>query len=169
VVTIPLPTCHQVLELPALIARPVPPEYLDENHHMNIGRYLEVASYALWECTTTIGMGSSYIDERNLSTFTAEHHLRYLSELRLGDELSAHVRLIERSDKVLHSITFLVDRSRDVLSCTVEATLLHVDMTTRRATPFPDDIAKGLDGLIAEHGALDWSAPVSGTMGIRRR
>jgi acyl-CoA thioester hydrolase len=39
----PLPSYDQVLELPAVITRPVPPEYLDENDHMNIGRYLEVA------------------------------------------------------------------------------------------------------------------------------
>jgi acyl-CoA thioester hydrolase len=169
VVTIPLPTYDQVLELPAVIKRSVPQEYLDENDHMNIGRYLEVASYALWESTATIGMGPAYIEERNLSSFTAEHHLRYFSELRLGEDFSAHVRLIERSDKVLHSITFLLDRSRQALSFTCEATLLHIDMSTRRPTPYPDDIATGLDQLIAEHAAVTWPAPVSGAMGVRRR
>jgi acyl-CoA thioester hydrolase len=168
-VSIPLPSYDQVLELPAVIMRPVPPEYLDENDHMNIGRYLEVASHALWDSTASIGMGQTYIDERNLSSFTAEHHLRYFSELRLGDEFSAHVRLLERSDKVLHSITFLVDRARQTLSSTCEATLLHIDMATRRPTPFPDDIAVGLDRLIAGHGAARWPAPVTGTMGVRRR
>ena len=161
-VSSPLPTYDQVLELPAVSKRAIPEEFLDENDHVNIGRHLEVASYALWECTNTIGMGPSYIEERNLSSFTAEHHLRYFSELRLGDELSAHVRLLERSDKALHSITFLVDRTHEVLSSTCEATLVHIDMATRRPVPYPDDIAVGLDRVIAEHGAVAWAAPVCG-------
>ena len=168
-VTTPLPTYDQVLELPAAIKRSVPTEYLDENDHMNIGRYLEVASHALWDTTTTVGMGPAYIEERRLSSFTAEHHLRYFSELRLGEEFSVHVRLLERSEKALHSIAFLVDRSRKILSSTCEATLLHVDMATRRSVPYPDDIVAGLDGLIAEHEALRWPAPVCGAMGVRRR
>ena len=168
-VTTPLPTYDQVLELPAAIKRSVPPEYLDENDHMNIGRYLEVASHALWDVTTTVGMGQAYIEERQLSLFTAEHHLRYFSELRLAEEFSVHVRLLERSDKGLHSITFLVDRSRRIVSFTCEATLLHVDMASRRSVPYPDDIMTGLDDLIAEHGVLRWPAPISGAMGVRRR
>ena len=147
----------------------VPVEFLDENDHMNIGRYLEVASHALWDSTTAIGMGRVYIDERGLSTFTAEHHLRYFSELRLGDEISTHVRLIERTDKSLHSMTFLADRTRQVLSFTCEAVLVHIDMSTRRTAPYPDDIAAGLDKLIGECDAVSWPTPLSGAMGVRRR
>lgn len=164
-----LPTYAQVLELPETSRLTVPPEFLDENDHMNIGRYLEVASHALWDCTTTIGMGRPYIDERGLSTFTAEHHLRYFSELRLGDEISTHVRLVERTDKALHSMVFLADRARQVLSFTCEAVLVHVDMSNRRPTPYPDDIAVGLDKLIGESAAVPWPTPACGAMGIRRR
>lgn len=164
-----LPTYKQVLDLPAVITRTVPEEFLDENDHMNIGRYLEVASDALQESTNAVGLGSTYITERNLSSFTAEHHLRYFSELRLGDRFSAHVRLLERSDKALHSITFLVDHAHEALSFTCEATLVHIDLATRRPTPYPDDIAAGIDALIAEQGAVAWPAPVCGAMGVRRR
>lgn len=167
--TIALPTYDQVLELPGSQVRAVPPEFIDENGHMNIGRYLEVASIALWDATDTIGLGQTYIVERGLSTFTAEHHLTYLGELLLGEEFSTHVRLLERSRKVIHSMTFLVDRARKRLAFTCEAALVHVDMATRRPCDIPADIAVGLDRLITEHNAVSWPAPVSGVMGVRHR
>ncbi|MEJ7635080.1 thioesterase family protein [Aeromicrobium sp.] len=164
-----LPTYAQVLELPETIRRTVPVEYLDENDHMNIGRYLEVAAEAVWFRYTAIGMGQAYIDERRLTTFTVEHHLRYLSELRLGDDFSVHVRPIERSAKALHSMAFVLDRTRERLAFTFEDMLVHVGMDTRRTQDFPDDIATALDGTIAAAAGLDWHAPVCGVMGIRRR
>lgn len=164
-----LPTYAQVLELPETAHRKVPVEFLDENDHMNIGRYLEAAAEAVWLRFTSIGMGQRYIDERQLTTFTAEHHLRYFSELRLGDEFSVHVRPVDRSDKALHSMVFLLDRTREKLAFTYEDTLVNVDMATRRSVAFPDDIAASLDQAIAEVSDLGWPAPVSGAMGIRRR
>lgn len=164
-----LPTVDEVLQLPAAREGVVPPEYLDENDHMNIGRYLEEASLGLWQRTIELGMGPEYLEERRLTTFTAEHHLSYLSELRLGDALSVHVRLLERSDKVLHTITFVVDRTHGRLAATCEATLVHVGFDTRRPEPFPDDVRAALDAEVAASDALDWAAPVCGVMGVRRR
>lgn len=164
---IPTPTYAQVLKLPATLSRTVPEEFIDTNGHMNIGRYLEVSAWGLWESTKPAGLGKDYIETRNFSTFTAEHHLRYLSELQLGDELTVHPRMLQRSDKVMHSITFVLDRTREVLAATCEAVLIHVDMGTRRPAAFPADIAVGLDALLKEHDVA-WPAPVCGSMGVRR-
>lgn len=163
---IPTPTYAQVLELPTVLTRTVPEDFIDPNGHMNIGRYLEVASYGLWESTKAAGMGEDYIGERNLSNFTAEHHLRYLSELRLGDKLSVHTRVLRRSDKAVHAITFVLDTTRQALAATCEAILVHVDMGSRRSVPYPSDVAAGLDVLLAAH-ELAWPAPVCGAMGVR--
>jgi len=164
-----VPTLDEVLQLPATREGTVPPEYLDENDHMNIGRYLEEASLGLWRLTIELGMGPEYIEQRRQTTFTAEHHLSYLSELRLGDAISVHPRLLERSDKVLHTITFVVDRTRGRVAATCEATLVHVGFDTRRPEPFPGDVLPDLDAEIARSQALDWAAPVCGVMGVRKR
>ncbi len=163
------PTIDEVLQVPAVREGAVPPEYLDENDHMNIGRYLEEASLGLWQRTIELGMGPEYLEQRRLTTFTAEHHLVYLSELRLGDALSVHVRFLERSAKVLHTIAFVVDRTHDRLAATCEAVLVHVGFDTRRPEPFPDDVAAALDAEVARSDALGWAAPVCGVMGVRRR
>jgi acyl-CoA thioester hydrolase len=163
-----LPTYDQVRQLPETSRRTVPVEFLDENDHMNIGRYLEVAAQAVWLHYGALGMGEAYIDERRLTTFTAEHHLRYLAELRLGDELSVHVRSLERSSKVLHNMAFVLDRTHERLAFTYEDTLVHVGMDSRRPVALPDDIAARLDTALADGAALDWEAPVCGVMGVRR-
>lgn len=164
-----LPTVQQVDELPATQTRRVPAEYIDENGHMNIGRYLEVGGMALWDrCKSDLGMREDYISTRGLSTFTAEHHLTYYAEALEGEELSAHVRFIERSDKVLHAMTLIVNRTRQQLACTVEATLVHMDMVCRAPVAFPDDIAALVDAALKADD-LGWPAPVCGSMGVRRR
>lgn len=163
-----LPTLDQVLQLPAQVDRAVPPEFIDENGHMNIGRYLELGGSALWlRCQTDLGMPEDYITSRGLSTFTAEHHLRYHQELLEGERVSAHTRLVARSGRVLHAVVLILNRSRGGLACTMEATLVHMDMTARRPAPFPDDVAGLVDaGLKADD--LAWPAPLSGSMGVRR-
>lgn len=168
-VSTPLPTYDQVLELSAQVDRVVPAEYIDENGHMNIGRYLLLGGTALWRrCIDDLGMSESYIADRGLSTFTAEHHLTYVAEIMEGEEVSAHVRLIERSGKTFHALSLIVNRSRRQLACVVEAMIVHMDMTTRRPTDFPDDVAALLDAALVTD-TVDWPAPLSGSIAVRRR
>jgi acyl-CoA thioester hydrolase len=164
-----LPTYAQVVELPAQITRSVPPEFIDENGHMNIGRYLELGGHALWQrFQHDLGMDESYIPERGMSTFTAEHHLQYFSELLEGEDVSVRVRLLERSDKILHTVALVVNESQQRIACAVETIVVHIDMSRRRPTPFPDDVAALLDAALRTDD-LAWPAPVCGAMGVRRR
>lgn len=157
------------MQLPAQIDRTVPSEYIDENGHMNIGRYLELGAVGLWErCKNDLGMPAGYVRERQLSNFTAEHHLRYVAEILQGERLSVHVRLVERSDKALHALSLIVNRSREQVACVMETILVHVDMQTRRPTSFPDDVAPLIDAGLALDD-VEWPAPLSGAMGVRRR
>lgn len=162
------PTYDQVVELPSQVDLTVPPEFIDENSHVNIGRYLELGGTALWQrCLHDLGMPEDYITARGLSTFTAEHHLTYLSEILEREQVSVHVRLVDRSDKVLHALSLIVNRTQRRLACVMETTVVHVDMTTRRPAPFPDDVAELIDAGL-KRDDLAWPAPVTGSMGIRR-
>lgn len=164
------PTVDEVLQLPSVAEQEVPPEFLDENLHMNIQHYLTLGARAVGSRCDELGLGNQpYIDERRLTVFTAEQHLNYYAEMRLGQKLSVHVRLLERSAKALHAMAFLLNRSNDELAFTLEVTLVHVGMETRRPVDFPADIAAGVDAAIKEHSGLSWPAPVCGVMGVRRR
>lgn len=162
------PSLEQVFELPSVTEMLVPEEFLDENMHMNISHYLTLCARGIFARCVEMGLGQDYIDDRRLTTFTAEHHIRYFAELRLGQELSVHTRLLDRSDKVLHAMVFLVNRSANALACTFEVTLVHVGMDTRTAESFPTDIADRID-LALKDDDYSWPAPVCGVMGIRRK
>lgn len=163
-----IPAVDQIDEIPAATEQKVPQEYIDENNHMNIQHYLVLGATALGTRCDELGLGQDYIDSRRLTVFTAEHHLRYYSELLLGQELSVHVRMLERSSKVIHAMSFLVNRSDNLLACTLEVTLVHVGMDTRRPVDFPEDIADRVDAAIKDQSQLPWPAPVCGVMGVRR-
>lgn len=162
-----MPTVEQVSEIPTTTELSVPEEFLDENLHMNITHYLTLGARGIGARCDGMGLGQPYIDERRLTIFTAEHHIRYLAELRLGEELSVHVRMLERSAKALHAMAFLINRSAGALACTLEVALVHVGMDTRRPTEFPEDIAARIDEAIKADDYA-WPAPVCGVMGIRR-
>lgn len=164
-----IPTVDQVIEIPAATEQKVPQEFIDENQHMNIQHYLVLGADALGGVCDDLGLGQDYIDGRRLTVFTAEHHLRYYAELLLGQDISVHVRLLERSAKVIHAMAFLVNRSEHILACTLEVTLVHVGMDTRRPVDFPDDIAGRVDAGIADQAHLAWPAPGCGVMGVRKR
>lgn len=164
-----LPSFQQVLDLPAVFDRVVEPEFIDQNGHMNIGDYLQLGSWAIWESTKAAGIDHAYVDEQQMSLFTVEQHLRYHSELRLGDRFTVHTRLLERSSRAVHAMAFVLDRENDALANTQETTLVHVSTTLRRSVDLPAPVATAVDAVIAEHAALEWSAPVCGAMGLRRR
>ncbi|MEW2570675.1 thioesterase family protein [Streptomyces sp. NPDC047070] len=165
--TAPVPSFDQVMELPAWVDTTVSADFIDENGHMNIRHYLELDALSTTLLCEEIGIDDGYRTERRMGVFTAEHHLRYFSEMHEGEKLSVHVRVLARSSRAVHMMTFLLDRTHGRLANTLELLLVHVDMDARRAVPLPDDIAAGFDRFLSEDGHLAWQAPVCGVMGVR--
>jgi acyl-CoA thioester hydrolase len=162
------PTIDQVMGLPALVEATVTPDFIDENGHMNIRHYLELDARSTSVLVDQLGIDHAYRRDRRMGVFTAEHHLRYFSEMHEGETISVHPRVLARSAKVVHMMAFLLDRTNRRLANTLELVLVHVDMDTRRPVPMPDDIASGFDRWLAEDARLPWAAPVCGVMGVRR-
>ncbi|CUU56526.1 acyl-CoA thioester hydrolase [Parafrankia irregularis] len=167
------PTTHAlswelVRQVPSLVEAKVEPEFIDFNGHMNVRYYLDKGAEGADQLCRAVGIDEAYRRDRRMGVFTAEHHLRYLSELQAGDAFSVHARVLDCSDKVTHLMAFLVDQARERLSCTVEIVLVHVGLDDRRPRPFPEDVAAGWDRLVHESRALPWDAPVCGSMGVRR-
>ena len=163
-----LPSYDDVLALPAVLEGKVEPAFIDVNGHMNIRHYLDYGATSADAIIRRIGIDDSYRAERRLGVFTAEHHIRYFTEMHEGDTFSVHTLFLDRSARAGHLLAFILDRTDEVLSCTVEIVLVHVDMDTRRSVPFPDDISAGMDKWIDAARLVSWPAPVSGAMGARR-
>ena len=160
-----LPPLDLVRTLPAYFEMTVPADYIDENGHMNITRYFDLGAWAPWKRIGELGMTEDYITERDLSFFTVEHHIRYLSELRLDEPLSVRPAFVARTAKALHGVSFVVDETRDKIACTMEILYVHVSMESRRATDIPDDVAAALDGEIAQRA---WALDAATGLSLRR-
>lgn len=160
-----LPTAAQVRALPAFFDQTVPEAFIDTNGHMNITDYFRLGSWAPWQRLMDLGVDERYIPDRGLSFFTVEHHIRYLSELRLGERFSIGVGFAGRTGKALQAAAFVLDQERDQLSCVLEVMYVHVSMDSRRAVDIPGDVAQVLDTEIDAH---PWVADVATGLGLRR-
>ena len=100
------------------------------------------------------GIGPAYKKARNLSTFTAECHVRYLREIHLGDPVQISITLLAADEKRLHTFEELRHARDSWLSATSENMTMHVDMEKRKTAPFPADIRATIDAVASAHALL---------------
>lgn len=158
------PSVEQLRQLPGLMQHVVPPEWEDYNGHVNIQFYMTLFERGGWPMVNELGMDEAYFRDRRHGLFDLEHHIFYLSELHVGDQVSMFARLVDRSAKRFHGLMFIVNDTRDLLACTLEYVSSGADLEHRRTAAFPDDVAARLDRMIEEHRALPWSPPLCGIM-----
>lgn len=142
----------------------IPPDYEDENGHMNIRWYLAIFDDADYPFVASLGLTPAFHQQHGTGGFDLEHHIHYLREVRIGDTVAVSVRLLQRSAKRIHYIMFMINESRGSLASIFECVNSFADLTVRRTAPYPEEIARKIDALLAEHRALDWEAPVCGVM-----
>jgi acyl-CoA thioester hydrolase len=154
----------QLAALPAVYRVTIPPAYRDRMDHMNIRWYLALydeagdAMYTLW------GEDLDYYARTGSGGFDLEHHLHYVNEVRIGDDVVIRARLLARTAKRLHYLMFMVNETRGNLASIFECVHAHVDLKARRTAPYPPELAERLDALVAEHNRLNWPAPICGAM-----
>ena len=152
-----LPTLDELRALPAPMpcgVKQIEPHWVDHNGHLNMAFYNVVMDESVGALFRPIGLGASYRKERNGSTMTAECHVRYLREVRLGDPLQVFIRLLGADEKRIHFFQELRHATEGWLSATSENITLHIDMRIRRVAPFPPDIAERVQAVVAVHSRL---------------
>jgi acyl-CoA thioester hydrolase len=160
----PIPL-EQVTALQLLLREQIPPEYQDENGHMNVRWYMKVFDDAGYPFVASLGITPDYHAEHGTGGFDLEHHLHYLNEIHIGDTIAVYGRLLARSDKRIHYMMFLVNETKGKLAGTFECVNSFADLRARRTAPYPPAIADRIDARLAEDTALAWAAPVCGVMG----
>ena len=161
------PTYEQLVDLPAYAVQTVPMAFEDNNGQLNVRHYLGIGSEGLDESLEGVGIPHNWPVRAGLACLAAEHHLTYLHELRTGDRRSVRVRLLGRSERAVHALVFVLDDTRHQLSTMIEEISLCVRLEPRGTEPWPEEVARNLDALIAEHAALGWSAETSSCLSLR--
>lgn len=151
-----LPTVEQLRSVAPITRRAVTDDDLDLNGHMNALHFVAAQIRAMRAALSETGITEEYVAARRMGTFAAEQHLRYLGELRLGDDYSVRVRFLGRTGKAIHATGYLVNESAHRLAHVLEVISVHVDQETRRATEIPGDVAAELDARITLGDELGW-------------
>ena len=163
----PALSLDQLASLPAVYRAVIPPAYEDRQGHMNMRWYLVLYDEAGDAMYPMLGLTAEYFAASGAGGFDLEHHLWFPSEVRIGDTVVIRFRMLARNSKLFHYMMFMVNETRGVLSSLFECVHAHADLRTRRTAPFPAQVAVQIDALIAEHRALTWPPPVSGSMRLQ--
>jgi acyl-CoA thioester hydrolase len=147
----------------------IEPHWIDYNGHLNMAWYTVLCDRAVDEAFEVIGLGPDYRSERDASCFTAEAHIQYKRELRIGDPVRATVQLIDFDDKRIHVYAELRHAREAWLSATVETMNVHVSMADRKVIPFPPDILANIAIMKAAHSRLPRPEALSRIIGIPPR
>lgn len=132
----------------------VEPAWIDFNGHLNVAYYNVLFDRGIDEMYNLAGLGENYLKQRRHSFFTAEVHIRYLRELHVGVPVRVTFQLLDFDSKRLHFFQQLFHAAEGWVSATSENLSLHIDMTAKKAAPFPSDVARRLGDVKKSHARL---------------
>ncbi|MBR46536.1 MAG: thioesterase-like protein [Rhodospirillaceae bacterium] len=132
----------------------VRPEWIDYNGHMNVAFYLMAADYAMDAFADRIGLGKSYMEATNRSTFALDTRIIYARELIEGAPIRVTAQLIAFDAKRIHVCLELSHGEEGWVSALSEWVLVHVDLGARRSAPMPEETLATLGEIMAAHESL---------------
>ncbi|NIX76446.1 thioesterase family protein [Microvirga terricola] len=130
------------------------PAWIDYNGHMNMAYYHVLFDRAVEEGFGLVGLGPDYLEERRGSFFAAEIHTLYKRELKMRDPVRVTLQLVDFDEKRVHFYLEIRHATEGWVAATSEGLSLHMDMRTRKVTPFPEDIMANLAVMKAAHSRL---------------
>lgn len=147
----------------------VRPEWIDSNHHMNMGYYVVVFDLATDEWFAWVGLDAAHRAAQRVTTFCLEAHVTYHREVREGDPLRFTTRLLGFDARRLHYFHEMHHAEAGFLAATNELMSLHVSLETRRAAPMAPEILERLARIQKAHDALPRPPQVGRAMGLSAR
>ena len=121
------------------------PEWIDINGHMNVAFYVLAFDKAVDDLWAQLGITEDYIRSGAGTTFAVECHVTYQRELREGDRYVATSQILAYDEKRIHQFQRLYHAEERFLSATAEWMNLHVDLATRRVSPWPARVLAAID------------------------
>lgn len=147
----------------------VEPAWIDYNGHMNMAFYHVLFDRAVEEGFGLVGLGQDYAEECKASFFVAEIHTLYKRELKANDTVRVTLQLIDYDEKRIHYYMEIRHAAEGWVAATTEGLSLHVDMESRKVSPFPDEIAANLAVMKAAHARLKKPQALGRIIGIPGR
>ena len=151
---------------PVCLRATIPAAYLDSNGHMNMRWYVAIFDDAGDTLHEHLGLTRAFHRAQGTGTMDLEHHTWFLNEVMPDSQICVYVRMVARSAKMIHYLMFMVNESTGKVAAHFECVNALVDLKARKTTPYPAEVSERIDRLLAEHGQLSWTPPISGAMGV---
>ncbi len=113
--------------------------WIEHHGHVHLPFYTVIFTDAISATMNRLGIGETYAALGQGTFFGAENHVRYLRELKAGDQLCIEVCLLDRDTKRLHWRARM-SKGNGMVAATFELLSVHVDQRTRRTTPMSDEV-----------------------------
>jgi len=113
----------------------VDPSWIDYNGHMNDATYSIFVTKANEQFIDQLGLGRSYLEDNNRTLYTVEMHIKYLSEVKLENQLTAKINIEALTSKRINVRTSLyIDGEK--LAAEALITYLHYDQAAKKVVDF---------------------------------
>jgi acyl-CoA thioester hydrolase len=135
------------------------PEWIDWNGHLNLAYYVVLFDRATDLLFGELGLGLDYRRTEEKGTFVVETHNRYERELLVGERMRVATQILGCDDKRLHLGHEMFRSASGERTATQELMFLHIDMRSRRVSPFPPALRDRVGAWAAAHAWLprpDW-------------
>ncbi|MDA1062907.1 MAG: thioesterase family protein [Proteobacteria bacterium] len=142
------------------------PAWIDINGHMNVAYYVLAFDLAVDTLWFDFGLSNEHIRANNSSTFAVESHVIYRRELLLDDSFVVTSQILAFDQKRIHQFQRMYHATEGYLAASAEWLNLHVDMTTRRVSPWPGEILQAIERVSVAQGSWPYPEDAGRTMRI---
>ena len=142
-------------------------EWIDVNQHMNVAYYVlafDQGVDALWR---HFGIDEAYISAQRSSTFAVEAHITFQRELGLDAQYVVTSQVLAYDAKRIHQLQRLYHADEHFLAATCEWMNLHVDLSVRKVSPWPDAVRAAIADFVADQPQDDMPDEVGQRMRVR--
>jgi acyl-CoA thioester hydrolase len=128
------------------------PWQCDHMGHMNVMWYVGKFDEATWNLLAEIGVTQSYLHDTHTGMAGVQQNITYKRETFAGTTVDVRSRLVSVGDRKLVLVHEMFHRPSNETCAVCELTAVHIDRVKRRATPFPAEIRRRAEEMIASPG-----------------
>jgi acyl-CoA thioester hydrolase len=116
------------------------PWQCDHMGHMNVMWYTGKFDEASWQLLSKLGLTRSRCRKEGSGMAAVEQHIEYKRELRAGDPVTIRSAVLEIRNKSIRISHEMRNDDTGELAATSILVAVHMDITTRKGSPFPLDV-----------------------------
>ena len=148
----------------------VRPEWIDYNDHLNVAYYTLIFDQSAEAACELLGLGEDYRRAEDKTLMTAESHINYVREIKLGSDVHSTFRLLDADAKRLHVYQELY-HAEGWLAATYELMILHIDLGAEggpKVARMSETAQADVQAMLAAHRDLPRTKYMGRVIGIRR-